>query len=62
MTTTKNQREALYQKAADLLRRGLGSRQAEVQLTKNEGVSIERARHAVATVLRRQRKPKKGGN
>lgn len=62
MTTTKNQREALYQKAADLLRRGLGSRQAEAQLASNEGVSIERARHAVAKALQRQRRPKKGDN
>ena len=51
---TKAEREALYQRADELLRRGLSQKQA-AQALQDTGVSQDRARHAAAVAQMRGR-------
>ena len=51
---TKAEREALYQRADELLRRGLSQKQA-AQALRAAGVSQDRARHAAAVAQMRGR-------
>jgi len=57
--TTNAERQRLYDIAAQLLAAGYGQRAAEAHLQNTEGVSKERARHAVAKAILRRNKPRK---
>jgi len=54
---TNAERERLYAKAAALLQQDIDARAAEAHLQRSEGVSRDRARHAVAKARLRMNRP-----
>lgn len=53
---TQSEREQLIARAAQLLRDGVGRRTAEAQIVEETGISLQRARSAVAHAAMRMRK------
>lgn len=54
---TKAEREVLYAKARDLLESGVGRKDAAARLVRENSISMERARSAVAHARLRMNRP-----